>query len=256
MSSTCINGNCGYNAAMLLPLLYLAVNLACLLTVLALQYWKLWPAWVLMQAAVTWQAFIRLYVPTDDRAAWMRLWHPGEVVLLTACALAILESLWRSLKDWHWRPLIVAGAATMATWIAWNATQREVYEDWYDRFLGRREGLNLDFALLSVCAALLFLFFIRRSPRVDRMHPWLLASVMVGHVVMADWASWQGSNRQYRWFEMLTCVGWIVNAGFLAVEIAAASRKARQSALPSLAASAYSRHVFPPPVPEGLARPR
>ena len=208
---------------MLLSILYLLVNVLCLLAVAWRKYWRLWPAWCLMQALVCWQAYVRIAIPKDDRAVWMTRWAPGEYWLLAIAGIAVMESLWRSLEDWHWRNAICAGTAGFISWVAF----RLVYEpsgDWYEVFLARRVALNLDMAILAFIAALSALCWAHRWPRVDRMHACLLAVLMIGHVVISDWSIWGQSALKYRWLEMTVCGGWLLNLHFLAQDYAAIRR--------------------------------
>lgn len=212
---------CEY-AAMLFSFVYLAVNILALIAVLANRYYRLWPFFCLAQVLVCWQIGMGIYVPLEDRAMNIGLWLPGEFLLVIALCLGVGEAVWKSLNeiDRRWRQATFWGLATACASFAYFF-RRVVSTDWYRQVLADRSIVFLALAFFAFSAVWVGLFYHRHWPRAARMQIGLYAVLMCSHVVLVDWSHWAGSNRQFRWLEMICCAGFVINSNFLKGELLA-----------------------------------
>ncbi len=248
----CPSANRGYNAAMWLSGFYLLVNVACLAVLLHRKYASIWPLFLAFQALTCVQAGVRLVMVwkgLDSDADWMRLWAPGEYLLLLCAAAMVSESLWKSMREVpKSRPLIFFGL-----WVGilfGTSCLVEIYPDgsWHDKFLVYRTDFFLVIAILTFVGCWTALFYSQFRPRVERMHAGLLAALLFGHIVMVDWSRWGHSNLNYRIWEMICCAGWLINCQFLRREFSSIARKSDRAAAALLA----GRQLLPGAIRHGL----
>lgn len=220
---------------MALAISYLTANVACLAVLLWGRYYRLFPWFLAFQSLVCVQAGMRLLIATPDRQAWMRLWVPGEALLLAASVAIASESLWKSLRKVRLsRRHLVLQSYLWVCLLSFCAGWASTGSDWYDGFLAGRSALFLSLAISAFAACWFGLRYSAAWPRAARMHAALLAALFCGHVVMTDWSQWARSNLNWRLWAMLCCVGWVINCRFLAVEFASVdSRSARSDPMQS-----------------------
>lgn len=207
---------------MVLGVVFAIFNVFTVIVLLGRRYWRLYPCFCVAQACTAWQALIRIAIPAADRAAWMKLWAPGEWLLLLATSAAVTEAVWRSVEQMRhrWRLVMMAGLIVFVAGLVW-AVHTDVTGDWYAQFLNHRVWLMLGLAILAFSGFWFGMGANRVWPRVARMHMGLYAVLMVGHISFGDWGFWQWANTHYRWLEMACCFGWVINSDFLAREFAA-----------------------------------
>lgn len=214
---------------MLVSCIYLLLNTLCLAVLCHRRFVRVAPLFLALQTATCVQIGLRLYMASnglDSRGDWMRLWAPGEVVLLLAAIGAALESLWKSMRKIpQSRPFIFFGlcfgigtATSCIAMVYWS-------DNWYKVLLEVRAGIFLGLALLTFVGFWGALLYVQQWPRVSRMHAGLLAALFAGHVLLVDWAQWGASNLNYRIWESLCCFGWIINAQFLHREFSEVERR-------------------------------
>ena len=201
---------------------YLAVNILCLLVVLSHRYYRLWPLFCVQQLLVCWQIGMGIYVPLADRAQNVNLWFPGEVLLVMATILGVGEAVWKSLDEIErkWRHASFWGLLMACGSFAY-LFRRSVSTDWYSQALADRSIVILGLAFFAFSAVWIGLFYHRHWPRVVRMQIGLYAVLICGRVFLLDWARWASSNNQFRWLEMVCCVGFMINSKFLKGELSA-----------------------------------
>lgn len=205
---------------------FFIVNIVCLAVLVRCRYHKLFPLFLGAQTLTVWQAFVRIFVATDNRWEWIHYWAPGEALLLIATGAAVLESIWRSVQQLSRRARLLTfyGLILFACSLVFAVHSDGVTGQLYDRFLNHRTWLYLMFAILAFCGFWLGICTNHVWPRVARMHMTLYATLMISHVSFGSWTVWEWSNKNYRWLEMLCCVGWCINSGFLARELSAVQK--------------------------------
>lgn len=206
-------------------ILFLSITLACLIVLIWRKYWRLFPCFVLAQAATVWQAGARLFVITSDRTSWMHIWVPGERILLLATGVALLEAVWRSVEQMSKWPRVATylGLIVFASFTAF-AVHTDVSGDWYDRFWNTRTWIFLGFGIFACAGVLVGLLITRVWPRAASMHMGLYSALMVGHVSFVQSAFFTWANTHYRFLAMACCVGWVINSGFLKNELGQVAR--------------------------------
>lgn len=225
---------------MLLSLIYLLVNILCLLVLLSKQYYKLWPACVAMQAVTSWQIGVSLFVPRSAPDQAVSLWIVGECVLLAATTMAVGEAVWKSLRQMSAvnKVMTIGGLALFSGSVAMIVYGDEPARIWPRSFFMLREQFFLGIALASFIALWLGIMHYRGWPRAARMQLAMYTALLCGHVLVIDWSHWQASRTAYRILETLCCVGFVINSNFLAAEIGVVQKSLRgSSSWPNLSSS-------------------
>lgn len=206
----------------LFAFMYLAVNVAVLVLLIRLKYYRTWRMFTTMQAATCLQIAVRMAVPVADRHAAVLYWLPTEGVLILATLAAVLEILWRSMRGFEatykWG---VCGSLLAAMFFCSHAASRVLglphYADWFQELVRvDRVLFNLALATLSNLALGIAGTANRRNcPRFVQLHTLLLTILCAGHVWLADWSTWKISHELFRGLELSCLLGWLINASLL-----------------------------------------
>lgn len=237
---------------MALSIAFAVVNAATFGLLIWRRYWKIYPWFCATIATTAWQATVRIFVPIEDRSAWMHLWVPGEAALLCVTGIAIMESLWRCIEQMaqKQRWLVFVGLIGFSVNLAF-AVHVDRDGDWYARFLDHRIWLYLCYAILAFSGFWATFASHHLRPRVARMHMTLYAVLMIAHVSFGSSKFWDWANTNYRWVEMACCVGWLINSGFLEREFEEAQKSLDEFRRRKRESDLRSSSIHPSSLPDG-----
>lgn len=192
----------------------------------------MWPFLVAQLGVTCWQICVIAFLPLLDGAASpevqrtlaIRWWLPGEVLLTAVTFCAVLEVLWRSLKNFPVANKVGVLISTASACVFSASCAKLIglpqFSDWFLQLRSDRLAGNVCIAALALCSFGIACTFNRRNdPRFVRMHAFLIAVLALSHVLFGGFGSWGAHHALYRQAEVSCLIGWVFNASLLRREM-------------------------------------